>query len=104
MERPRWWSILQAIGQVSGAMANFNRFGTGIVSALVALGLPVQPVLAQKAKTGLPESILHEAQPSAPAPVPSSADASNGSEPVVQPLFVSEQVMISEEHTSELPA
>ncbi|MCJ2180630.1 L,D-transpeptidase family protein [Novosphingobium album (ex Hu et al. 2023)] len=91
-------------------MAKFKRFGSGMVSALVALGLPVEPVLAEKAKSGEPESILPEAQPAdpvqpipegtpapAPATAPSGAPASPDvkivAEPVVQELVVSEPVM-----------
>ncbi|MCJ2187034.1 L,D-transpeptidase family protein [Novosphingobium beihaiensis] len=88
-------------------MKNFNRFGSGVVSVLVTLGLPVQPVLAQQAGAGQPESILPEAPaspaparapdqtPAAPAAVQSSApaDVQTVSKPVVQQLFVSEPVM-----------
>lgn len=91
---------MQETGQVLTEMAKFNRFGTGVVSVLVALGLPAQPVLAKKAQADQPESILPEGQPAAPAtaaPVPAGSagaqDVQAVAEPAVQSFTVAEPVM-----------
>lgn len=88
-------------------MANSNRFGAGVVSVLVALGLSAQPVLAQKVKAEMPEDILPKAQPTptpaptpAPAPVPtvssSPAVPGAGAAPaptITAPVVIPEPVM-----------
>lgn len=75
-------------------MANGNRFGTGTVSVLVALGLTAQPVLAQKIKA---EDVTSRAQPdspaptTAPAPVPVTVPAPIPT--VLPPVVVAEPVL-----------
>lgn len=76
-------------------MVNINRFGSGVVSALVALGLSGQPVLAQKVKADMPENILPPAASKpAPASVPPVLPAPVAGAPtVVPPVIIPEPVM-----------
>jgi len=69
-------------------MANFRQLNAGVVSGLVAFGLSAQPVLAQKTKTELPESILPETAPT----VPATSKPAARPEPAAAPSAVPTQV------------